>query len=310
MLTTPKTPVNCITPDCLPQTYTRHFPPTIPPAIPQGLPVPTFTQDSGSINYGGKVPLSATGMPTGAVFEYSYDNGKSWTVGSQVPIISKNTVLARTRINDLVSEPASANYSLYFQRMLVIGNSIMSHAPYPEVGWYNNNGMAASAPEKDFVHLLNGYLQTLYPAVNYQLQTGGNFERQFGAPGYSIDEFNTVLQQYKPDLIIVRIGENVDEGDVFSRNFELQFRNLLDKLATYSGQPVKIVCSTSVWNRPQTDISIRKVTLEKGFALADLREIVPQSKYFASQYANPSVAAHPNDLGMQRIADLIWQQIP
>ncbi|GAB3984446.1 SGNH/GDSL hydrolase family protein [Spirosoma terrae] len=250
-------------------------------------------------------------MAPGAFFEYSYDNGKSWTAGSQVPIITKNAILARTRINDLVSEPASANYSFFFQRILIIGNSIMSHIPSPGIGWYNNNGMAASAPEKDFVHLLTGYLQTLYPQATVQLQAGGNFERKFGAPDYSIDEFNATLQTFKPDLIVVRLGENVDEGDVFSRNLELQFRNLLDRLATYSGQPAKIICTTSVWNRPQTDKIIRKVTLEKGHTLVDLSDMVPQSRFFAyNDYSDPGVASHPNDVGMQRIADMIWQQVP
>lgn len=310
-LTSPKTPINnCVTPGCLPLTYTRPYP-SIPTPVPIGLPVPEFAQTGGRINFGGKVALSVKNMAPGAFFEYSYDNGKSWTAGSQVPIITKNPILARTRINDLVSEPASANYSFYFQRILIIGNSIMSHIPSPNIGWYNNNGMAASAPEKDFVHLLTGYLQTLYPQASVQLQAGGNFERKFGATDYSIDEFNATLQTFKPDLIIVRIGENVEEGDVFSRNLELQFRNLLERLATYSGQPAKIICTTSVWNRPQTDKIIRKVTQEKGHTLVDLSDMVPQSRFFAyNEYSDPGVASHPNDLGMQRIADMIWQQVP
>lgn len=310
-LTSPKTPVSdCITPGCLPLTYTRPYP-AIPAPVPIGLPVPEFAQSGGRINFGGKVALSVKNLAPGAFFEFSYDNGKSWTAGSQVPIITKNAILARTRINDLVSEPASANYSFFFQRILIIGNSIMSHIPSPGIGWYNNNGMAASAPEKDFVHLLTGYLQTLYPQATVQLQVGGNFERKFGAPDYSIDEFNATLQTFKPDLIVVRLGENVDEGDVFSRNLELQFRNLLDRLATYSGQPAKIICTTSVWNRPQTDKIIRKVTLEKGHTLVDLSDMVPQSRFFAyNDYSDPGVASHPNDVGMQRIADMIWQQVP
>lgn len=310
-LTSPKTPVSdCITPGCLPLTYTRPYP-SIPAPVPIGLPVPEFAQPGGRINFGGKVALSVKNLAPGAFFEYSYDTGKSWTAGNQVPIITKTPILARTRINDLVSEPASANYSFYFQRILIIGNSIMSHVPSPDIGWYNNNGMAASAPEKDFVHLLTGYLRTLYPQATVQLQVGGNFERKFGSPDYSIDEFNAMLQTFKPDLIIVRLGENVEEGDVFSRNLELQFRNLLDRLATYSGQPAKIICTTSVWNRPQTDKIIRKVTVEKGHTLVDLSDMVPQSRFFAyNDYSDPGVASHPNDVGMQRIADMIWQQVP
>ena len=41
------------------------------------------------------------------------------------------------------------------KRILVVGNSITRHGPNAEIGWGNRDwGMAASAPEKDFVHLL------------------------------------------------------------------------------------------------------------------------------------------------------------
>ncbi|GAB3899710.1 hypothetical protein GCM10028825_50200 [Spirosoma agri] len=72
---------------------------------------------------------------------------------------------------------------------------------------------------------------------------------------------------------------------------------------------MKIVITTSVWYRPQTDAVIRKVTAEKGHTLVDLSCMVGQGQYFASQYTNPGVAAHPNDSGMDRIAELIWAKI-
>ncbi|GAB2570921.1 SGNH/GDSL hydrolase family protein [Spirosoma areae] len=192
--------------------------------------------------------------------------------------------------------------------MLVIGNSIMSHGPAPDLGWFNFNGMAASAPEKDFVHLLTSRLQLLHPPTTVKLQSGGGFERDFGKPNYSLDEFNQVLQEFKPDLILIRIGENVEDGDVQGRQFEMQFRQLLERLAN-AGQRVKIVSTTSVWERPKTDAVIRKVINERGYSLVDLSCLVGQGPYFASQYANPGVAAHPNDAGMQKIADLIWDKI-
>ena len=39
-------------------------------------------------------------------------------------------------------------------KVLVYGNSIALHAPKADIGWTNNWGMAASAPEKDFAHLV------------------------------------------------------------------------------------------------------------------------------------------------------------
>ncbi|GAB3751261.1 SGNH/GDSL hydrolase family protein [Spirosoma pomorum] len=217
-------------------------------------------------------------------------------------------MLARLRVGNRPSRSRAVTFNLYYKRMLVIGNSIMSHLPDPSIGWLNSNGMAASAPDKDFVHLLNARLTALYPQVSFRLQSGGNFEREFGKSTYSLDEFNEPLQQFKPDLIILRIGENIDESAVISRNYETQLSQLLDRLATY-GQPVKIVATTSVWSRPLSDSIIRRTVAGKGHTLVDLSCLVGQGQYFASQYANPGVAAHPNDAGMQRIADFIWEKI-
>ncbi|MBC3784775.1 GDSL-type esterase/lipase family protein [Spirosoma utsteinense] len=301
----------CDTPGCVPATVKRASR-TIPAPTPQGLPVPTFALQEGTVAFGSPIKLSVSSLPVGAVIEYSYDNGKTWIPGDQVPVLSTGPILSRTRINELTSGPSQAAFKPYYQRMMVIGNSIMDHAPLPEKGWFLSNGMAASAPDKDFVHLLTANLAAQYPKVAVRLVSAGNFERQFSRSEYSIDEFNEPLQQFRPDLIIIRMGENIDEGEVQSpRSFESQFRLLLDRFTTYLGQPVKIVCTTSVWKRPQADAVIRRVCLEKGITLADLGTMVGQDQYFAfREYKDASVGAHPNDAGMRRIADLIWAKLP
>ncbi|WP_080237496.1 SGNH/GDSL hydrolase family protein [Spirosoma rigui] len=302
----------CDQPDCLPLAPTRVPKGVPPPPAPQGLPVPTFSPQSGTLAFGTGISLGVTTLPVGAVIEYSYDDGKTWIPGDKAPILGVQPILSRTRINDLTSSPSQASFTPFYKRMMVIGNSIMNHGPLPAQGWFNSNGMAASAPEKDYVHLLTARLAQQYPQVTMRLVSGGDFERQFGKPDYSIDEFNEPLQQFKPDLIIVRLGENVDEGDVLSpRNFEAQYRKLLERLATYTGQPVKIVCTTSVWKRTQTDIVIRRVATEKGITLVDLSSMVGQDQFFAfNEYKDAAIGAHPNDNGMKRIADLIWAKLP
>ncbi len=298
-------------PACRTITIQRVTTPINTPApTPQGLPIPSFSQQGGSVAYGSTLKLSASSMPSGAYTEYSYDNGATWVKGDQVPVVSRKQMLARTRINDLTSQTAQATVTPYFQRMMVIGNSIMSHGPAPDLGWTNFNGMAASAPEKDYVHLLTAKLNSLRDGVQTRMVSGGTFERQFGQAGYSVTEFLTPLQEFKPDIIFVRIGENMDEGAVQANNLAGNLRLLFDYLKQNAGGPVQIICSTSVWNRPQADAVIRQVAAEKSIPLADLKSMVGVPSYFASQYANAGVAAHPNDAGMQRITDIIWDTMP
>ncbi|GAB3687310.1 hypothetical protein GCM10027592_00680 [Spirosoma flavus] len=271
------------------------------------VPAPTFSPNGGNFRQSAAVRISATIIPNGALIEYSVDNGDTWVTGQQLNLTKGAKIFARLRSGKKVSPVSSAQFNVYYERMLIIGNSIMLHQPDPTRGWLNTNGMAASAPEKDFVHLLAARLQALNPAMTYRLQSGGDFERYYSTSGYSSQELSDALQQYKPDLIVVRIGENVDQSEVLSRNFDKYYRELLD-LLNY-GQPVRIVCTTSVWWQNRSDPIVRKVVTEKGYSLVDLDCIVGQTQYFATQYKDKGVAEHPNDAGMQVIANMIWSKI-
>lgn len=273
-----------------------------------GLPTPRIQPNGGTFHVSTPVDLTTDSLPAGAVMDYSLDEGQTWQAGQRFTLISGGKVLARLRSGNRVSPTQTASFRLYFDRMLIIGNSIMFSPPLPDLGWHNSNGMAASAPEKDFVHLLTADLETVYKPLQVRQQDGGNFEQNFGAANYNIDEFSATLRDFQPDLIVVRIGENINESRVQPFDLESQYRILLDKLAS-ANQPSKIVCTTSVWYHPQADAVIRKVAAEKGYSLVDLSCLVGQRQYFASQYTVPIIAAHPNDAGMQRIADLIWEKI-
>ena len=72
-------------------------------------------------------------------------------------LIKQNTVSA---INQMIHSSLvySLGESTAKKKILVVGNSILRHGPCKEIGWERDWGMAASAPEKDFVHLLYAML--------------------------------------------------------------------------------------------------------------------------------------------------------
>jgi lysophospholipase L1-like esterase len=306
---------NCPPTQCVPIMVRRL--PLGPPKLPISplLKAPVFEQQTGNYPYGTTMKIIADNLPAGAVVERSWDNGLTWTVGTDFTLLWDGAFLARLRQDDQVSEVTQANFGVYYQRMFVLGNSIMQISPAPDIGWYNNNGMAASAPEKDFVHLLQGNLQVRNPQIETKLITGGNFERLFWSFDYA-DALDRHLTDYKPDLIIVRIGENVSEDEVNNRDngevFRTQYRALLDKLTAFS-PTAKVICTTSFWNNPRSREIVMQVAAERGYPVADLfGELYNRPDHIdftATQYTDPSVAAHPNDRGMAEIARLIWEKI-
>jgi len=270
-----------------------------------GIAPPRFLPNGGNLYVGTPIRITADSLPAQAVIEYSVDGGQRWIAAQQFALMDGGPLLTRIRLGSKTTRSRSVPFSVYFNRVLVIGNSIMSHAPDPSIGWANFNGMAASAPEKDFVHILSRRLQLLQPSVIVKILSGGDFERNFAQ--FNIAGWNEP-PQFAPDLVIIRIAENFDENSVDRLNLEKYYRDMLAKVVSNS-KTVKVVCSSSFWYQPRTDAIIRTVAAGQGYPTADLCKLVGRPEFMATQYKDIGVARHPNDAGMQQIADLLWEAI-
>src|SRR5258708_31125730 len=97
-------------------------------------------------------------------------------------------------------------------RVLFIGNSLTMHGALPGV-WDVVCGMAASAPEKDFVHLVTAELQKQHSRpVEALYNNGGNGK---------IREMLEYLQlrSIAPDMVVIQGGENDPLNADFRRNY-------------------------------------------------------------------------------------------
>ncbi len=121
-----------------------------------------------------------------------------------------------TRAMALPADPApqsNADRDVMFHKVkankiLFLGNSITLHGPAPAIGWSGNWGMAASAKEKDYVHLvLKAISQAAGKDPESVVTNIAGFERQ--SDTYNIDAELKNELAFKPDLVIVAIGENV-----------------------------------------------------------------------------------------------------
>ena len=94
-------------------------------------------------------------------------------------------------------------------KVLVYGNSIALHAPKPDIGWTNNWGMAASAPERDFAHLVVAGLEAkLGRKADFRIRNLAVLERNFTTNVATVAEI-AADANWKPDYVVVAIGENV-----------------------------------------------------------------------------------------------------
>lgn len=194
-------------------------------------------------------------------------------------------------------------------KILFLGNSITLHGPAPAIGWLGNWGMAASSKDKDYVHLvLKAISQTAGREPQSVVANVANFERQYAT--YDVDAGLEKELAFKPDLVIVAMGENVPAltTEPAKAAFKASTTRLLRRLKENS-EPV-IVVRSCFWPNEAKDNVLKQACEEVGGIFVDAGARAKDEAYFARserQFSHAGVAAHPGDRGMKAIADAILE---
>ncbi|WP_442588136.1 hypothetical protein ACSBL2_19000 [Pedobacter sp. AW31-3R] len=192
------------------------------------------------------------------------------------------------------------------KRVLILGNSITIHSPKPSIGWYGNWGMAASAENKDFVHLLIERLNQIDPAIQVDVKNIADYERNYRNYDYALLDS---LADLKPDLVILRLSENVDPLKAKENDFELHFGKLMDYLMARS-PGTHLLTAASFWDRPVVTQAMYAASHIRKGQFINLGKLSESPGNMAiGQFENKGVAMHPSDQGMMAITEAIWQEI-
>jgi lysophospholipase L1-like esterase len=197
------------------------------------------------------------------------------------------------------------------EKILFLGNSITLHGPSAKVDWKGNWGMAASAEDKDYVHLVVGALtKSLGHAPQYKIANISEFER--GYDQYDIEAKLKDELAFKPDVVVLAIGENVAplKTDEAKSNFKQRLLDLLNAFKSVGTS--KVYVRSCFWAEPIRDGVMKEDCMAVGGTFVDISTLSKdESNYARSErsFTNDGVARHPGDKGMQAIADAIVQAI-
>ncbi len=195
-----------------------------PPAAPSVSPA------SAQVNSGSTVTLTASGCG-GTVNWSTGQTGSSISVGAGTysATCSVNGCTSGSS-NQAVVTNATSSGGTGYNRILYFGNSITFHPGTDQfiVNAQNGKrGMASTQPSKDYVHLMSARHQSLnsnadnrivpsnqwYAPGSRDEATGGYVEAQLTKNWLDLSRFDPIAN-WKPDLIYIRLGENVVEADI------------------------------------------------------------------------------------------------
>lgn len=208
-----------------------------------------------------------------------------------------------------LAEPSHAEAQPW--RVLFLGNSITLHSPAPNIGWTGHWGMAASAEEKDYVHLLTANLaRCLGSRPQIKVRNIADFER-----GYSTYDAPSALMEerkFSPTHVILAIGENVPDlaTEEAQKAFSTATERLINALKAQGG-PV-IFMRSCFWPHPIKDRILREVSGRCGAVFVDISPLgsIPENAARTERKIDhPGVAGHPGDHGMRALADALFAAI-
>ena len=187
-------------------------------------------------------------------------------------------------------------------RILIYGNSITKSAPGVEYGWMNDCGMAASSREKDFAHLVIAAMESyLNTNANYAIRNLADLERYYNTTYDIATELKGDIA-HGADYIVIALGENVDPAQS-GKGFEDALVNLANAFRT-NGRNPRIVFRGSFWGGA-TVADSRNAAARVGAAFVDASPYGNSTYEAVGMTTHPGINLHPNDLGMQAIANLI-----
>jgi len=192
---------------------------------------------------------------------------------------------------------------------LAIGNSITQHGTCDY--WWNNIGMAASRPEKDYFHLVTSYLKQCHRTVNAKAVNFSAWEILSTDRTQTIVALDNYLSE-NLDLITIQLSENVTDRSTFV----VDMKELITILQQRCPKAT-IILVDDFWSDEMACLK-KQIAADKQIPFASLEGIRGGAPYVCGlgtivydRFNNPhevqhsGVAAHPGDKGMQAIADAI-----
>ena len=216
-------------------------------------------------------------------------------------------------------------------KILVIGNSITQHDPAVGKGWLGYWGMAATTPEKDYVHQLLTKAEAANDNTQMKWVNISEFEKFFyNWNDTTQNPFNVSRYQeyvdFDADIVICTIGANInnsanegDSGFESGQTFTAAHYQAIISHFNPDGDAEVIVGLTALL-KDEIKTTINAAATEKSWPVVDMTNL-SDDKYkakaneqelktaFGVDTIDSGVLDHPGNEGMKAMADALWTEL-
>lgn len=256
-------------------------------------------------------------MALGFLLSFKIYKHEKWQ-SEQIHILQADNVNLYNQITSLQNEVNKLHgikeYSDDAFNYLAIGNSITVHRVLDY--WWNESGMAASAPQNDYVHLVANGIKEIYGNVCFYAVNYFSWEEQ----AYDRAETYEVITPYlspKLNLVTIQLGENIRDTNTLNSDLEA-----LIKYIQQEAPNAEIILIDDFWYNQVNEQIKKDVAQKMGVQFISLDEIKGDPEYQCGvgsviydaeggQHVveHEGVAVHPGDKGMSYIAEAIIETI-
>jgi lysophospholipase L1-like esterase len=201
--------------------------------------------------------------------------------------------------------PAYENGGIKGQVMLAFGDSIT-----------RGFGSSSGGPQTAYPMRLENMLEPFFGGHFVSINSGVNGE----STGGGSKRFVSMLQQYKPDLLLLLEGTNDHgKGDDFG-SIESRLRWMISAAQQFGAKviigTIPPVISTEERDRAEQQMRIQafnpriyKIASDYGIPVAPVYEAITANRGWETKYMDRSTGNHPNDAGYQFVVDAFFKTI-
>lgn len=242
------------------------------------------------------------------------------TYTAPVQAVEETQIVQESETSESESAPDDLETSETYDTFeyVALGNSVTCNVPCDY--WWGTYGMAASSPDKDYVHQVKDYI-TSTANVDVDVKTGSVKDWELSADRNAcFQTFDGVLNE-ETDLVTIQAGENITEN---KEHLYEDFCNFLLHVSEKAPNAQIIVLGNILWDFDDVNDAKARACIDNGIIYIDMGEFKSSYDAMYKSYVGAPVtddngnaheiwydcvAAHPNDAGMSYISGKINEQI-